>query len=577
MFSCKCKKCGSNIAIDSQGVLQCKGCGRKIIDSSLVNVKKHNPCADCPNCNGELRKHSSGDIMICDYCDSVFILETYFKRFKNQFDTILLFQNDTKEEILNRFYTACTREFAPRKFRNDAKINEVNNVYIPFYQFDVKCKVHYSLQIGHKKTRQKYNSTTHRYDTEHYTDWVNRTGSFTETYRIISNGFSPSIDSIGNSHLLDDSENQKEFRKMCDLICDNPSSFSDSKSYSPFLLDNHEVVKPTSDSNAWTAQGSQKLDYAITRSIKKLFSESTRNIKFNRDILTQTSICRLYPLSFVSYSYNQMQNKMVVLDGIDGGLYRGKIPLSAHRLIKNISRWLVPIGIIAICYFLYNAYDSVFLLLLGLILGVVVWLWLGKIQGTGGDISSEMHLLNKQANQKFGIISAILVVVMLIVGANSMTERTPPREIYQETYRSTTSYSTEKTQTFVYTTKAEQTDSPPLDEQNVFEELKLIQGSVGISQWVDAEEIMNGYVNCFGFNINNFTLIGYGTLAEIDEPISGFIYITKNYCDTNSGEKNYYLVDIKSKSIYYCIVDSDMFIVWQNGQPYTEDYEEDGF
>ena len=582
MYSYKCKKCGSKIGVDNQGHLQCSGCGRKIIDTSLVDIEKHERSADCPRCNGELRKHSSGEIMVCDYCDSTFVLESYFKQTDSQYDTVLLFQNDSIDNILERFYTACTKEFAPPDFKAKAKINEISNVYIPFYRFEVKCNVHYSVEVAQRKNRKVYNATSKKYETKQYTDWVEQTGNFTETYRVTTNGFSSSVESIGNFSLLTDAENKKEFCKMCDLVTDKSASFANSKTYFPLLLEDHEVVKPTSASKAWSSQGDQKLEATIKHSIKKLFSESTRNINFKKDIVSQTSKCKLYPMSFVSYDYDEKnKNRMVVLDGIDGNLYRGTVPISTNRIIKTVSRWLIPAVTAVLGVLLYNLESlnsttgGTLLMLLCFVLSVVVWLWLGKIQGTSGDKSSKQYENNISVNKKFGIITGFVILAMIASGMYGSYET----EEYNNRKQNNTSkpYTTEYNNTTEPTTyQSEPKTFHAIEETtktaDILDELEITIMTYMPEQYNKANKIITDFCEFYKLDINNFQMVCYGYQTEKENATPGFVFIAKDYNQQGENAPYYYFVNIVENNIHYCIVDSFMENVWQDGKPYEQEW-----
>lgn len=582
MYSYKCKKCGSEIGVDNQGHLQCSSCGRKIIETSLVDIEKHERSADCPRCNGELRKHSFGEIMVCDYCDSTFVLESYFKKTDNQYDTVLLFQNDSREDILEKFYIACTKEFAPHDFRAKAKINEVNNVYIPFYRFEVKCNVHYSVEVAQRKTRKVYNATSQKYETKQYTDWVEQTGNFTEIYRITTNGFSSSIESIGKFNLLTEEENKKEFSKMCDLITDTGASFANSKTYSPLLLENHEVVKPTSAAKAWSSQGNQKLENAIKHSVRKLFSENTRNVNFKKDIVSQTSKCKLYPMSFVSYDYDEKsKNRMIVLDGIDGNLYRGTVPLSTNRIIKTVSRWLIPVVTAVLGVLLYNIESlnsttgGTLLMLLCFVLAVVLWLWFGKIQGTAGDKSSKQHENNVSVNKKFGIIAGFVILAIIASGiyGNYETEEYNARKQnsttkpYTTNYKHTTEPTTKPTEPITFTVVEE-----PTKALSVLDELEITIMTYTPEQYNIANQIITDFCVYYNLNINDFKMVCYGYQTERENATPGFVFIDDKYNQQADSAPYYYFVDITANNIHYCVVDSFMENLWQDGQPYEQEW-----
>ena len=586
MYSYRCNNCGSEIGHDSQGHLQCKGCGRKIIDLSLVNIEKHNRSANCPRCNGELRKHTSGEIMICDYCDSMFVLEGYFDRNNSKYDTILLFDDASRNTVIDRFYTICTKEFAPPDFKERAKINEVNSVYIPFYRYKVKCQVHYSVEVAHRKTKQVYNPRTNKYETKHDTDWQSKTGTFTETYVVTVNGFGESVNSIGKCNILESAENKSEFNKMCELVTKNGSSFSESKPYSPLLLDGHEVVEPVSDSQAWVRQGDRTLEDQITASIRGLFSESTRKIRFKKNILSSESSCKLYPMSFVSYDYGEnIKNRMIVFDGVNGTLHRGAVPVSVNKVIKTLARWLGPIALTALCFSVYDTEllssttGGTWMVLLGIALSVLLWFFLGKIQGTGGDRSSEQHQNNVAAMKKYGVGALILIIAMIVAFFSGIDENNVYR--YSEPLTEEITYQEEEIYTETTTRKPEistfRVEEKSTEEQtteivDILDELEITMVLYTQDELESAETILNEYCDYNNRDVNDLKLVCYGYQNQKENAKPGFIYITEDYNQHPGFAPYYYFIDINENSVYYCVVGSTMTKIWENGSPYEEDF-----
>ena len=419
MYSYICKACGNAIALDErERKLVCTGCGMIITDSSLTEVKIYDADGTCPQCGGKLDRHSSGDRMICPYCAGTFFLDVSSENADKKYGKIIPFIATDRESVLERFYIASDTEFAPSDFRRMARIKNIIHAFLPLYVFDVSCDISYSLEVGHTETRRVYSKTQEKYVDERYTVWEPERGYLNGTWGILTSGVYEEKVSLPGSAALSKDVNQSEFRKFCKAIADKPAAAENAIHYMPLYLEKHDVLPRLSPSDAWKQSGSSMLREEIESAIRKRYNGQTRNITWNGEICENKAESILYPVSFVVYDYHNLSDQLMILDGYDRGFYRGVIPISAKRTLLQAARWGLPVllAVMGLTMFAQGGSryrgNEPWLLILSILLGIILWVWLGMIKGTGGNSKSAAAIVNRRANLVFGIISAVLAILL---------------------------------------------------------------------------------------------------------------------------------------------------------------------
>lgn len=129
-----CKKCGNMIVYDPEkGGMHCRYCGS---DGSAENAGESlGETAICPNCNGEVSLETHTSATRCPSCDSYLILN---ERVEGAYTpkSIIPFEmgkETCKQSIREKFHKF---RFAPTDFLTEAKLNEMQGVYVPFWLYD---------------------------------------------------------------------------------------------------------------------------------------------------------------------------------------------------------------------------------------------------------------------------------------------------------------------------------------------------------------------------------------------------------------------------------------------------------
>ncbi len=419
MYSYICKACGNAIALDEhEKKLVCTGCGMKITDSSLAEVKMYDADGTCPQCGGKLERHSSGDRMVCPYCSGMFFLDVSSENADRKYGKIIPFIKADRETVLQRFYAAADREFAPSDFRRMARVKDIIHAFLPLYAFDVSCDISYSLDVGHTETRRVYNKTQQKYVDERYTVWEPERGYLNGTWGILTSGVNEEKVSLPGSVALSKAVNRSEFQKFCKAIADKPAAAENAINYVPLYLEKHDVLPRISPSDAWKQDGSAELKKAIESAIRNRYNGQTRNITWSGDICENEAESILYPVSFVVYDYHNLSDQLMILDGYDKSYYRGVVPISAKKTLLQAARWGLPFLLAVMDLALLTQGGSryrdnnIWILLLSVLLGIVLWAWPGMIKGTGGDSKSAAAITNRKVNLLFGSISALLAILL---------------------------------------------------------------------------------------------------------------------------------------------------------------------
>ena len=141
----RCKSCGGNTVYSPErGKMYCPYCESEDNEEAVPSEGMFN----CPACGGELKIEQYNAALRCEYCDSYVIVE---ERTTGDYEpkVILPFEKGHKaaEDILKKeFGKKC---FLPDDFLSDARLSQMEGMYVPFFLFDFDIR--YSISaIGHR-------------------------------------------------------------------------------------------------------------------------------------------------------------------------------------------------------------------------------------------------------------------------------------------------------------------------------------------------------------------------------------------------------------------------------------------
>ncbi len=185
----KCDGCGSNMAFDPvTQKLKCPHCGNVVdfnedsavkelsIEKAFDEATKWNDNASlfvCDNCGSRVVLKSTEVAKACPYCGTTHIVKSDLLAGirPNAVYPFLLNKEQAKEKFLK---WAKSRFFAPKVFKKNVTVDNINGVYEPCFTFDTQTTSTYSGKLGETRTRTvRRNGKT---VTETYTYWYTVSG-----------------------------------------------------------------------------------------------------------------------------------------------------------------------------------------------------------------------------------------------------------------------------------------------------------------------------------------------------------------------------------------------------------------
>lgn len=143
----KCRNCGANAVYSPEkGTMYCPYCDSQ--DSE--ELAPGGGMAVCMNCGGELKPGDYMSAVKCEHCGTYVIFE---ERTEGSYKphVILPFKlgkKEVQEKIRARYAKSA---FIPADFLSDAKLSEIEGMYIPFFLYDFDC--HYDIRATGSKIR----------------------------------------------------------------------------------------------------------------------------------------------------------------------------------------------------------------------------------------------------------------------------------------------------------------------------------------------------------------------------------------------------------------------------------------
>ena len=160
----KCKNCGGNVVYNPEKhSMYCPFCdsenSEERTDESLGEL------TICPNCGGEVKLQDHTSATQCPSCDCYLILN---QRVEGEYapKTIIPFQlgkETCKRSLRDKFKKFL---FAPTDFLSEARLNEMQGVYVPFWFYDYD--VHWDFRAEGTKVRSWTSGDTQYTETSYY-------------------------------------------------------------------------------------------------------------------------------------------------------------------------------------------------------------------------------------------------------------------------------------------------------------------------------------------------------------------------------------------------------------------------
>lgn len=160
----KCKNCEGNVVYSPEAKkMVCPYCesegSEERRDYTESNIKI------CPNCSGEVPVLEHTSALQCPYCDNYLILNS---RVENEYAPrwVIPFQmgKENCKKSIREHFKKCL--FAPTDFLSEAKLNEIQGIYVPFwfYDYDTTC----TYEGEGKKVRTWTTGNTQYIETSYY-------------------------------------------------------------------------------------------------------------------------------------------------------------------------------------------------------------------------------------------------------------------------------------------------------------------------------------------------------------------------------------------------------------------------
>lgn len=188
----KCDSCGSNLVFDPKSqMLYCEHCGTKklILDSNpaeelnLINglmeerdwSKEENNVFACENCGAKVVLSKGESAKLCPFCGTAHVTKTEELAGVKP-NAVLPFTVDKENALEFTKRWAKKRLYAPRKFKKNMGVDNVNGVYAPCFTFDSYTTSIYYARIGTEHTRTVGSGKNRRVET--YIVWRNVSGTY---------------------------------------------------------------------------------------------------------------------------------------------------------------------------------------------------------------------------------------------------------------------------------------------------------------------------------------------------------------------------------------------------------------
>lgn len=160
----KCRNCGGNTIYspEKRGML-CLYCDS--VDSAERTDQQSGAIQICPNCAGEIPVMEHTSATQCPYCDNYLILN---ERVEGQYAPKMMIPfrmgKESCKDLIRNHFKKCL--FAPTDFLSEARLNEMQGTYVPFWFYDYNVNCDYEGEGT--KIRSWTSGNTHYTETSYY-------------------------------------------------------------------------------------------------------------------------------------------------------------------------------------------------------------------------------------------------------------------------------------------------------------------------------------------------------------------------------------------------------------------------
>lgn len=351
-LSSKCVSCGNTMMFDPESQnLKCSHCGgAQVINAlgmvgkkeynSLSRVQQNNSLSvthECETCGAKTNVDDSKVTGVCPYCGASNLHElSQSIEFKP--DGILPFKITKQTAVAKYKEWIKTRKFVPNKLKSGAKVNKMEGVYFPCWNFDFAVSTTYS-GIGvenHTRTvRRRGPDGRTIVDHEHYTTTHPFSGTRNDNFK--------DFVSVAGNHVV----NQTEYEKL------GRFGFNESlKVYNPAYLLGFASSEFTSNLQNGYANAKLMSEKEIEHRIKRQHSyDSYMSFKMNP---THTNIMWNYiylPVWVCGFKFGKKDYRFLVNGAT--GYVTGKVPRSGWKIFGLVLGILI--GVAAIGFGIYTA------------------------------------------------------------------------------------------------------------------------------------------------------------------------------------------------------------------------------
>lgn len=340
-----CAICGCGLKFDEKNKnIVCPGCGDVIKDVRQIKTFNYEDSEDCPKCGAKLNKIAIGKYE-CPYCESLFIGEEWYEERKQQekisnHTRLYKFSGDTDEEALSKFYN-CIRNMkgAPSNFKEHSIVKEIMHMYAPFYTYDVDVTGTYTCEVGIEKTVKRYNKEKQRMEDVKETEWFPRSGTINEKICIRVNGFEYDSIVFNSGFKANSSSYFSSVELFCDNYCNGKYSLSNDKKvkFEEENLADIRNVEAISGNIAYIKWGIDRERKKVQNCVSRKYASITRNIKPSYTAEKTNFHVDLVPITLVRYEYDNKQNMIAVMDGVEGKYFSAPTFMTVGKILSIIT------------------------------------------------------------------------------------------------------------------------------------------------------------------------------------------------------------------------------------------------
>lgn len=343
-----CAKCGGALLFKNKhSRYVCAECGYVVPDIPDLNhstadyeLRVFPISEECPNCKAPLRYSSVYDRFFCEHCNSLYFVNK--AKEQQRFDAITPFSVISKKDMCKKFINALKLEHVSTEMLEKTKILEINAYYITFYTAKIDSDLHYTVELAHEYETREWNSATKEYQTVKKTEWLPESGDLNCTDTFSFQGFQPT-DLFSDHPVFQKKAVIKQLVQFVMLLAKTRINTSGAHDYSPVFLFDRMIIDSLSFTRAWDEYGETILTEKIKSRINALYPQQTQNIRWSGSTDFDDVKKSLYPVWVIRYVYKN-DDYVLFMDGLNGEIYRGTVPISLNRFLGKFFKWLLTLG-----------------------------------------------------------------------------------------------------------------------------------------------------------------------------------------------------------------------------------------